>query len=74
MKSINGLKISWQTVNRGQKLPRIEATYAEHQTILGFIFRKERDSALNATREHIKQSRDEVKKITLQMLDTSQFI
>ncbi|MBJ9371976.1 GntR family transcriptional regulator [Acinetobacter bereziniae] len=53
---------------------RIEATYAEHQTILGFIFRKERDSALNATTEHIKQSRDEVKKITLQMLDTSQFI
>ncbi|MFW2082371.1 GntR family transcriptional regulator [Acinetobacter guillouiae] len=53
---------------------RIEATYAEHQTILGFIFRKERDSALDATTEHIKQSRDEVKKITLQMLDSSQFI
>lgn len=53
---------------------RIEATYAEHQTILGFIFRKERDSALNAISEHIKQSRDEVKKITLQMLDSSQFI
>ena len=53
---------------------RIEVTYAEHQTILGFIFRKERDSALNAITEHIKQSRDEVKKITLQMLDSSQFI
>ncbi|MGL5213414.1 MAG: GntR family transcriptional regulator, partial [Acinetobacter junii] len=31
------------------------------------------DEAIQAIEAHIRQSRDEVKKITLQMLDSSQF-
>jgi len=52
---------------------RVEATYQEHQKILGFIFDRQTEQAINAIEAHIMQSRDEVKKITLQMLDSSQF-
>lgn len=53
---------------------RIEATYAEHREILEFIFQGKRDATLSAMTTHIHQSRDEVKKITLHMLDSHQFI
>lgn len=56
------------------KQHRIEATYLEHQTILNYIFEHNTEAALNALVSHIQQSRDEVKKITLHMLDSSQFI
>lgn len=52
---------------------RIEATYQEHQQILGHIFAKRMDEALTTIEAHIMMSRDEVKKITLHMLDSSQF-
>lgn len=52
---------------------RVEATYQEHQKILGYIFNGKVDEAIQAIEAHIMQSRDEVKKITLQMLDSSQF-
>jgi DNA-binding GntR family transcriptional regulator len=52
---------------------RVEATYQEHQKILGYIFNHKVDEAIQAIEAHIMQSRDEVKKITLQMLDSSQF-
>jgi DNA-binding GntR family transcriptional regulator len=52
---------------------RVEATYQEHQKILGYIFNRKVDEAIQAIEAHIMQSRDEVKKITLQMLDSSQF-
>jgi len=52
---------------------RVEATYQEHQKILGFIFERQTEQAISAIEAHIMQSRDEVKKITLQMLDSSQF-
>jgi len=47
---------------------RIDATYAEHQKILEQILSKNKDLALNSIRAHIIQSRDAVKKITLEML------
>jgi hypothetical protein len=40
---------------------------------LGYIFNRKVDEAIQAIEAHIMQSRDEVKKITLQMLDSSQF-
>jgi DNA-binding GntR family transcriptional regulator len=52
---------------------RIEATYQEHQIILGHIFAQRMDEALACIEAHIMLSRDEVKKITLHMLDSSQF-
>ena len=55
------------------KYYRVEATYQEHQKILGYIFNHKVDEAIQAIEAHIMQSRDEVKKITLQMLDSSQF-
>ncbi|MBP7900324.1 MAG: GntR family transcriptional regulator, partial [Acinetobacter sp.] len=55
------------------KYYRVEATYQEHQKILGYIFNRKVDEAIQAIEAHIMQSRDEVKKITLQMLDSSQF-
>ena len=53
---------------------RIEATYQEHQDILKLIFNQNTAEAIAAIETHIQQSRDEVKKITLQMLDSSQFV
>ena len=53
---------------------RIEATYQEHQHILKLIFEKKIEDAIAAIATHIQQSRDEVKKITLHMLDPSQFV
>jgi DNA-binding GntR family transcriptional regulator len=47
---------------------RIDATYAEHQKILEQILSKKTDLALKSIRAHIIQSRDAVKKITLEML------
>ena len=47
---------------------RIDATYAEHQKILEQILNKKTDLALKSIRAHIIQSRDAVKKITLEML------
>lgn len=51
---------------------RIEATYQEHQKILNSIIIQDVRSSLLIT-EHIQQSRDEVKKITLAMLNPRQF-
>lgn len=53
---------------------RIEATYQEHQHILKLIFNRQTTEAMTAIETHIRQSRDEVKKITLHMLDPSQFV
>lgn len=53
---------------------RIEATYQEHQHILKLIFNQKSTEAMTAIKTHIQQSRDEVKKITLHMLDPSQFV
>lgn len=53
---------------------RIEATYQEHQYILNLIFEQKTEDAIPAIATHILQSRDEVKKITLHMLDPSQFV
>jgi DNA-binding GntR family transcriptional regulator len=53
---------------------RIEATYQEHQYILKLIFEQKTEDAIAAIVTHIQQSRDEVKKITLHMLDPSQFV
>ncbi|WP_168379151.1 GntR family transcriptional regulator [Acinetobacter cumulans] len=47
---------------------RIDATYAEHQKILEQILSKNKDLALESIQAHIIQSRDAVKKITLEML------
>ncbi|WP_445115722.1 GntR family transcriptional regulator [Acinetobacter sp. WZC-1] len=47
---------------------RVDATYTEHQQILEFIFAQHSHAALQAIETHIRHSRDEVKKITLQML------
>lgn len=52
---------------------RIEATYQEHQNILKLIMSSQLDSALEALETHIMQSRDEVKRITLQMIHAHQF-
>lgn len=53
---------------------RIEATYQEHQYILNLIFEQNTEEAIAAIATRIQQSRDEVKKITLHMLDPSQFV
>lgn len=53
---------------------RVDATYLEHQEILTLIFDKNQTQAKQKLISHIQQSRDEVKKITLQMLDSHQFI
>lgn len=55
------------------KTYRIEATYSEHQHILELILNKNKDDAKYILNSHIKKSRDEVKKITLKMLDNKQF-
>lgn len=47
---------------------RIEATYAEHQRILACIFRKDDQAACSEIEQHIFKSRDEVKRITLEMI------
>lgn len=47
---------------------RIEATYAEHQQILACIFRKDSETACKEIEQHISKSRDEVKRITLEMI------
>ena len=47
---------------------RIEATYAEHQQILQLILGHNVTAALEKMRSHIQQSKEEVKKITLEML------
>lgn len=52
----------------------IEATYQEHQHILNLIFEQKTEQAMMVIATHIQQSRDEVKKITLHMLDPSQFV
>lgn len=50
------------------KESRIEATYAEHQYILNLILVHDHEQATKAIRHHIQQSKEEVKKITLEML------
>lgn len=50
------------------KADRIEATYLEHQHILECLLARDLSSALNALQAHISHSRNEVKKITLEML------
>lgn len=52
---------------------RIDATYQEHQLILQHIAAHRVMEAQAAIEAHIMMSRDEVKKITLDMLDSSQF-
>lgn len=47
---------------------RIEATYAEHQRILACIFQKDSQAACSEIEQHISKSRDEVKRITLEMI------
>ncbi|MEG0342560.1 MAG: GntR family transcriptional regulator [Acinetobacter sp.] len=47
---------------------RIEATYAEHQQILACIFQKDSETACKEIEQHISKSRDEVKRITLEMI------
>ncbi|MCF9034897.1 GntR family transcriptional regulator [Acinetobacter nectaris] len=53
---------------------RVEATYSEHQNILQLILEKNKKEAQSQLILHIKKSRDEVKKITLQMLDNHQIL
>ncbi|MCF8998221.1 GntR family transcriptional regulator [Acinetobacter nectaris] len=53
---------------------RVEATYLEHQKIIELIIEKNKEEALDKLISHIKQSRDAVKKITLQMLDNHQIL
>lgn len=53
------------------KAPRIEATYREHADILDTIFAGDAALAKNMISEHIAESRDEVKRITLFMLQTA---
>ncbi|MCO8078178.1 GntR family transcriptional regulator [Acinetobacter lwoffii] len=47
---------------------RIEATYAEHQQILKALLAQDAVSCLSILEAHIRLSRNEVKKITLEML------
>lgn len=56
------------------KSNRIEATYIEHQQILNAILQHQTNAALNMISTHIQQSRDEVKKITLAMLNPMQIL
>lgn len=53
------------------KAPRIEATYREHAEILQTIFAGDAVHAQNMISAHIAESRDEVKRITLFMLQTA---
>lgn len=53
------------------KINRIEATYIEHQKILNLILSKNLKASTTALTSHIVQSRNEVKKITLEMLASS---
>ncbi|WP_293775774.1 GntR family transcriptional regulator [uncultured Oxalicibacterium sp.] len=50
------------------KAPRIDATYSEHADILDRIFSGDAAGAQQMLRDHIAESRDEVKRITLFML------
>lgn len=50
---------------------RIEATYAEHQQILKALLAQDAVSCLSILEAHIRHSRNEVKKITLEMLSSS---
>jgi DNA-binding GntR family transcriptional regulator len=50
------------------KKERVAATYLEHGKILRQILRRRADQAVMLLRAHIAQSRQEVRKITLQML------
>lgn len=56
------------------KSNRIEATYIEHQQILNAILQQQTNTALSMISTHIQQSRDEVKKITLAMLNPMQIL
>lgn len=56
------------------KSTRIEATYQEHQLILNAIMKQQTQVALDMISKQIQQSRDEVKKITLAMLDPTQIL
>lgn len=51
---------------------RIEATYAEHQQILTQLLTRDLVGCLGTLDLHIRQSRNEVKKITLEMLSYRQ--
>lgn len=50
------------------KEARIAATYEEHGKLLRLIVRRRRDDAIVLLKAHITQSKQEVSKITLQML------
>lgn len=50
------------------KPDRIKQTYFEHQKILSLIFSGLVEEAISSITHHIEMSRDEVKKITLQMI------
>ena len=50
---------------------RIEATYAEHQQILRALLAQDAAFCLSILDAHIRHSRNEVKKITLEMLSSS---
>ncbi len=50
---------------------RIEATYAEHQQILKALLAQDAAFCLSILDAHIRHSRNEVKKITLEMLSSS---
>lgn len=53
------------------KAPRIDATYQEHAAILNTMFGPEPLKAQQMLRKHIEESKDEVKRITLYMLQTA---
>ena len=50
------------------KPDRIKLTYFEHQKILSLIFSGLMDDAISSITHHIERSRNEVEKITLQMI------
>ena len=50
------------------KPPRIDATYNEHQAVLGAILHRRVEQAQLLLRAHIEESRNEVRKITVHML------
>ena len=50
------------------KESRIDATYHEHQKILNALLKQDLDETIHLLKAHIEQSRNEVKKITLEML------
>lgn len=53
------------------KAPRIDATYQEHAAILETIFSHDHVKAQQMLKKHIEESKDEVKRITLYMLQTA---